>query len=207
MSNTDYPEDRRGAVSRISGIVLAAGGATRFGELKQLSRFRGKPLLEYALASVAGAMLSDVVVVLGAEARRVLSEVDLHGARPVLCDKWRSGMSSSLRAGVEAVGDVEAAVVVLGDQPLLSPRAVVRVIAARDPSAVAVRATYGGILGHPVLLERRALERTSRISGDEGAKQVLTDKEVHHVSCDGLGSPLDVDVPSDLVQLERLTDN
>ena len=49
----------------ISAIVLAAGQATRFGECKQLVRLGGKTLLEHALASVRGAKIDDVVVVLG----------------------------------------------------------------------------------------------------------------------------------------------
>ena len=115
--------------------------------------------------------------------------MDLHGAEPVLCDGWQEGMAASLRAGIEAVGDAAAVVVVLGDQPLLSPAAVARVVEARGGDSDAVRATYGGVPGHPVLLERALFPGVRQLTGDEGARSLLAGARVREVACDGLGSP------------------
>ena len=62
------------------------------------------------------------------------------------------------RAGSPELADCEAVVVTLGDQPRMSPDAIRRVIGARDGEAAAVRATYVGEPGHPVLLERELFE-------------------------------------------------
>ena len=182
----------------IGGLVLAAGAGTRFGGAKQLAEIDGRPMLEHVLATMAGAPLDRVVVVVGAEAEAVLDGVDLHGASAVVCDGWEEGMAASLRAGVDALGDCEAVVVVLGDQPLLSAAAVERVVAARGEEVDAVRATYGGEPGHPVLLERGLFARVAELRGDIGARVLLEGTRVTEVACDGLGRPDDVDTPAAL---------
>jgi CTP:molybdopterin cytidylyltransferase MocA len=179
------------------GLVLAAGAGERFGGPKQLAQLDGRPLLEHALIAVES--LEHVVVVLGAHADEVLAAVPLHGAEPVVCPDWAEGQAASLRAGIAALpADCDAAVVVLGDQPRIAPEAVARVIAARGDGALAVRATYGGVPGHPIVLERALFGRVGQLRGDEGARGLLREVSVRSVPCDGLGSPVDVDKPSDL---------
>jgi CTP:molybdopterin cytidylyltransferase MocA len=182
----------------IDGLVLAAGAGTRFGGGKQLTRLDGRPLLEHALTAIAAASsLTRTVVVLGHDAQEILASVDLHGAEPLLCSDWREGQSASLRCGVAALAGAGAAAVVvtLGDQPFIDPRAIERVIAARSPSADAVRATYAGRPGHPVLLERSLFAAVAQLRGDTGARELLRHARVRDVACDGLGRPDDIDTP------------
>jgi len=185
----------------IAGLVLAAGAGTRFGGRKQLAELDGRPLLEHALAAMASAPVKPIVVVLGAEADLVREGVDLHGAEPIVCDEWQEGQSASLRTGVEALerAGAEAVVVTLGDQPQIAARAIAAVVAARAPGqADAVRATYAGKPGHPVLLERALFDPVCELRGDVGAREVLRAARVTDVPCDGLGDPADVDTPGDL---------
>lgn len=184
----------------VVGVVLAAGAGRRFGSPKQLAIFDGRPLLEHALLAMAGARLIDsVVVVLGAHAEEVLSGVERHGAAPVICAGWEEGQAASLRTAVAAVsGRAGAVVVTLGDQPAIDPRAIDRVVAARDGASAAVRASYGGRLGHPVLLEHRLFERVGSLRGDEGARGLLAGVAVTVVACDDLGSDLDIDTVEEL---------
>ena len=185
----------------IAGLVLAAGEGRRFGGLKQLADLEGRPLLEHVLAAMARAPVDRTVVVLGARAHEVLSRVDLQGAEPVLCHGWYEGMAASLQAGLTALGGVEAVVVVPGDQPRLEPEAVARVLAARAPDANAVRATYGGAPGHPVVLERSLFPQIATLSGDAGARELLARVRVREVECEDLGGAEDVDTVD---QLEAL---
>lgn len=185
----------------IAGLVLAAGGARRFGAPKQLAKLDGRPLLEHALAAMTSAPLDHVVVVLGAHAEAIARRVDLHGAEPVVCEGWAAGQAASLRAGLAAVPDAEAVAVALGDQPLLSSRAVARVLAAREPGVEAIRASYEGRPGHPVVLERALFARLARLTGDAGARELLAEASVRDVDCDGLGRPDDVDTPEELERL------
>lgn len=186
----------------IAGLLLAAGAGQRFGGRKLLAELDGRPLLEHAVAAMAAAPVDSLFVVLGADAAEVLRRVDLHGAEPVFCDRWALGQSASLRAGIDALDpDADAAVVALGDQPLLSPRAVARVIACRADEFDAIRATYGGAPGHPVMLERSLFPALRELQGDAGARDLLAGARVREIPCDGLGDPADVDTPEQLATL------
>ena len=133
----------------IGGIVLAAGEGKRFGGVKQVARLDGRPLLEHAVRSMlAVPSISPVVVVLGAHAAEVQEAVDLSGTDVVICEQWADGQSASLQAGVAALGDVEAAVITLGDQPFISAEVIAGVLDHRGRH-LAVRATYDGDAGPP----------------------------------------------------------
>ena len=137
-------------------------------------------LLEPVLERVRQSSVDGIVVVLGAH------EVDV-SAPTVRCPDWARGPGASLRCGVRALPpEAEAAVVVLGDGPHLSPAAVDRVIGTwREEGAEIVAATYSGVRLHPVLLARSAWDRIP----DEGARTL----DAVHISCDDLGPPGDVD--------------
>jgi molybdenum cofactor cytidylyltransferase len=181
----------------IGGLVLAAGAGTRFGSSKQLALLDGTPLLEHATRAIAATPVGRLVVVLGAEADEIQDQVDLHGADVVVCSRWAEGQSASLACGLGALSDCDAVVVTLGDLPRLSTEAVRRVIAARG-DADAVRATYDGKPGHPVLLEQALFEPLRDVSGDHGARNLLLSANTLDVPCDDLGGGEDVDTPAQL---------
>jgi nicotine blue oxidoreductase len=162
----------------IGAVILAAGEASRFGSPKQ------RLMLESVLRTVRTSSVDDVVVVEGAYEL----ETD---ARVVACAEWQRGMGASLRCGLGALpADAEAAVVVLADGPDLSPEAIDRVIAAwRNGSGEVIAASYGGVRGHPVLLERSVWNDVP----DEGARAL----DPVLAPCDDLGHPGDVDYPQD----------
>jgi CTP:molybdopterin cytidylyltransferase MocA len=181
---------------RIGALVLAAGAGRRFGGAKQLARLDGRPLLEHALR--AAAALSPRVAVLGHAAEEVRAGVDLHGAEPVVCDDWAEGQAASLRRGVAALGDVDAAVVLLADMPGVTAAAVGAVVAAWDGTAEAVRASYDGAPGHPVLLARPLLARVGELRGDTGFRALLAGADVTNAEVGHLADPRDVDTRASL---------
>jgi CTP:molybdopterin cytidylyltransferase MocA len=177
----------------IAGLVLAAGASERFGGRKQLAMLDGRPLLEHVLIAMEAAPLDRVAVVLGSHAAEVVDGVPLHGAEVVICPDWHEGLGASLRAGVAAFDGADAVAVTLGDQPRISAEAIARVVSQRGADELAVRATYGGVPGHPVLLERTLLSRVGDLRGDAGASELMHGVPIREVACDGLGSPVDVD--------------
>ena len=187
---------------RVGGIILAAGEGRRFGGPKQLAMLDGRPLIEHALrAMLAVPSIDPVVVVLGAHADRIRAEADLRGADIVVCDNWADGQSASLQAGVAALGDVEAAVVTLADQPFISPEVIAGVLDQRGRH-LAVRATYDSRPGHPVLLERRLLDHVSELDGDIGARKLLVGPHVWPWECGRLCDPTDIDTPERLQEVQ-----
>ena len=170
-------------MTRIAAVVLAAGAATRFGSPKQ------HLLLPRVLGRLAESAVDETVVVEGAyELRDTVSPP----SRLVRCAEWERGPGASLRCGLAELGaDVEAALVIMGDGPDLSPLAVARVIESwRADGGDVVAASYGGVRGHPLLVARPAWAGVP----DDGLRVV----EPRLVPCDDLGAPGDVDTPEDL---------
>ena len=182
----------------IATVVLAAGAGRRFGSIKQLATVEGRPMLERVLAASAG--LGDPqIVVLGAEEEAVAALPIYAGWRLQVAADWEAGPGASLRAGLRAAPDAEAALIFLGDLPWLVPEAAERVLAAarEEPRAEAVRAFEGETPGHPVLVRGALLER-AREAPDRGLGGLLRGAAVLAVRCDGLGVAADVDHPVDL---------
>ncbi len=187
----------------IAGMVLAAGGSTRFGSPKQLVELDGRPLLEHALATLrAVPAIGRTVVVLGCEAERVVADVDLTGAEVVVAADWREGIAASLRAGVSALAGADAIVITLGDQPLITPQAVAAVL-DRLADAPAARATFDGAPGHPVAIRRELFDAIAQLRGDSGARDLLETSGVVAVECGELADGADIDEPADLRTIAR----
>ena len=181
----------------IGGLILAAGEGRRFGGTKQLAELEGRPLLEHALEAMTG--VTPRVVVLGHAADKVRRGVNMHGASVVVCHEWDEGQSASLRAGLAALRQCEAVVVVLGDQPGITAEAVAAIVdAAGDEDAV--RALYDGVPGHPVLLRRPLLARADELRGDTGFRELLESATVREVEIGGLADPADIDTREELAR-------
>ncbi len=188
----------------LAGLVLAAGGGTRFGRSKALVSYEGEPLVARAVRMLRTGGCAPVLTVLGADAEAVRATLDL--ADTVVNPEWATGLGSSLRCGLAALPDtVEAVVIALADQPLVGPDAVDRLAAAWREGAVAAVATYAGQWRNPVLLSRgRWPEVVASATGDAGAGPWLRAHTgiVTPVPCDGTGSAYDIDTPADLQALE-----
>lgn len=184
---------------RTAAVVLAAGLGTRFGsETKQLAEVKGLPLVAHVVRVALAAAVDSVVVVVGHDADRVRQAVP-HDARvrSVTNPDPSAGLASSLRCGVTAVEDeVDALVVLLGDQPGVSPAAVRAVVHAL-PGHQAARVRYRDRPGHPVAFARGAFGELGRLEGDVGARDLLDRLDTAEVVFDE-PSPADIDTPADL---------
>lgn len=186
----------------VAGILLAAGGGSRLGQPKALVELGGTTLAERGVALLRDGGAAPVLVVTGAAA------IDLPGVLAVHNPHWRSGMGSSLAAGLATVpGSCAAAVIALVDQPLIGPEAVQRLIAAHAAGAGVAVAAYHGQPRNPVLLAREHwAEVTALAVGDAGARQFLRahPELVTIVECGDIGSPDDIDTAADLQRLAGL---
>jgi len=174
----------------IAAVVLAAGEGRRYGGLKQLHEIDGRPMLDRVLGILEATGPGHRVVVLGSRAGTILERVDLHGARPVVCDRWDAGQAASLHAGLAALPRAaEWALIVLGDGPGLDPRAVERMLASAQPGDDAIRAAdYGRGRSHPVLIPRSRFADIPT-TGERPVRGL----EAAAVDCRDLDAPGDVD--------------
>ncbi|CAN5601204.1 hypothetical protein BH23CHL7_BH23CHL7_21150 [soil metagenome] len=190
-------------LDQAAGLILAAGASIRFGTDKLAAQLRGRPVLQHVLDAAADAALHPIVVVIA----RQRAEVDWRGARPVINPQPGSGLSSSVRVGLEALADerVSTVVVLLGDQPLVSPDTIRRLLAEpRDDAHPIIVPRYAdGRAGNPVIVDRTAWVLASGLSGDRGMSQLFAARPdlVRYVSV--LGVNPDVDTPADLAALDR----
>ncbi len=191
----------------ISGLVLAAGTSSRLGRPTQLLELHGRPLLQFVIDAAAGAGLGEVVVVLGHEAERVSAALSLPaGTRAVVNRAYAEGQSGSLRTGLDALSEEsEAAVILLGDQPGLTSDVIRRTVTTwRLGSAPVLRARYGDVPGHPVVVARTEWDAWRSLSGDAGARLLI---ESHPERVDevdlGPAAITDIDTQSDYDNLIR----
>jgi molybdenum cofactor cytidylyltransferase len=163
-----------------AGVILAAGKSSRLGQSKQLLRLDGKTLLQHVIEAAQQSILRESVVVLGAQADEVeasIPETLLDGVRLVRNPQYDTGQASSIAAGLRALDqDIEAAVILLADQPGISGDLIDRVVEAYGENRMAiVRPVFGPnrVPGHPVVLARSIWPDVLALTGDEGARRLI----------------------------------
>ena len=191
---------------RVSAVVLAAGGSTRFGRPKLLLPVAGKTMLEHVLAKVQATSVHEVVVVLGNAVEQLVGRVP-EGCRWVCNERWQTGISSSIRVGLEAIDrGAEAALFVLADQPGITTAMVEQILQAYYGATKAIVApVYQRQRGTPVLFDRRLFPKLAALHGDVGGRELLArcPEEVLPVEMSSAEVFLDVDVPADYERLDN----
>ena len=185
----------------VAAVVLAAGESRRFGGAKQLAELDGRTLLEHVLALAEAAGLAPVVAVVPVWLTRPRA-MDDERLRWVRNPHPERGMSHSLRLGFEALdAATPAAVILLGDQPTVPPRAIAALLASRGQKPI-VATMAGGRLAPPVLIERSHFDVVRQPSGDIGLREVLNDHPDWVAAVEVAKPTPDVDTPDDLRTLQ-----
>ncbi|MCP2249157.1 nucleotidyltransferase family protein [Lentzea aerocolonigenes] len=183
---------------RVAGLLLAAGAGRRFGTPKALVPLDGKLFVDSAAELLRAAGCEPVVVVLGARAGEVRAKAALDGVTVVDNPHWETGMGSSLRTGLHAIGTADAVLVLPVDTPGVTVAALHRLMELAEPNVLA-RATYDGEIGHPVLIGSGHFAGVmASAAGDQGARDYLKANTVRHVECADVADGADVDRPEDL---------
>ena len=191
----------------VTAVVLAAGSATRFGSVKLLAPINGRPVLQHVLDALDAAALTDVVVVLGTDAEAIEAAIDWRSERRVTNPDSGRGLSSSLVVGLEAVPAEASALIVLGDQPAISPATIRTLLDQPDDAELpVVVARYpDDSARNPVLLRRAAFGIATEATGDRGLGPVLAGHPELVREVPVHGSNPDVDTPADLAAAVEAT--
>ena len=184
---------------RVGAVVLAAGRATRMGRPKVTLPWGDRTLLQHVLAVLAESGASPATVVAGPDTPSLQLPA---GVRLVLNPAASQGMGTSIAAGIRALaGDVDAALICLGDQPGIAAGTVRALTAALRPPWLAAAPLYrGGVRGHPVLFSAALFQDLIGLQGDQGARAVLLGHPWAAVPVDA-PAPADVDTPEDYARL------
>jgi molybdenum cofactor cytidylyltransferase len=188
----------------VAALVLAAGRSTRMGgPNKLLAELGGKPLVRIAAEAALASQARPVVVVTGHQRERVEAALEGLPVRFVHNPDFANGLSTSLKAGINALpDDIGGAVVCLGDMPQVSGALIDRLAQALDPETGALIAvpTFEGKRGNPVLWSRRFFPELAALEGDVGARHLIgTYRDaVVEVPVTGQGAFFDIDTPEAL---------
>jgi 4-nitrophenyl phosphatase len=161
--------------SKVAAVLLAAGGATRFGRPKQLLEWDGRPLVAHVADTAWATGLNPLVVVLGAAAERVAPALEGRPLQVLRNYRWEEGVSTSLNVGLAALPpSVEAAIFLQVDQPLITPRFLRALVTRwRESGADIVVPAWEGQRGSPVLFARALFPKLAQLSGDVGGRALF----------------------------------
>ena len=187
----------------LAGLLLAAGGASRFGSPKVLAPYRGKSLVSRGVQLLAPRCPGGVHVVVGASADGVRAVLAGEVITVVDNPDWARGLSTSLVRGVAALPpEADAVLILLCDQPAITADDLDTLITAWhvEPELIAA-AGFNDRLGPPVIIPRAFWPQLAALRGDQGARSLL-EWHTEHTTVNMPHAALDVDTPEDLVRLE-----
>ncbi len=194
----------------VAGIVLAAGASQRMGRNKLFLELEGETLLRRAVGRAAAAGLAPVLVVLGHQAERALQEVAGMTCQPIVNPDFARGINVSLRAGIAAVpAHARAAVLVLGDMPLVTARMLATLVDRfRESGAPLVVSEYAGVQAPPTLFDRSLLDEFLLMEEAACAKRLVKRHWSQALVVPWPGEMLtDLDLPDDYERAKAQTAN
>ncbi len=186
-----------------AGIILAAGGSSRMGQVKQVLLWRGEPLVRHVTRTALAAGLSPVVVVTGSSAEQIESAVQDLPVSIVHNGNWQAGQSASVITGLNSLPpDTGSAVFLLADQPQLPVELVKELLkmhAIELPPIVAPRVM--GQRANPVLFDRTVFPDLQSLTGDMGGRSLFSQYPVAWLDWGDDSITLDVDTLDDYHKL------
>ncbi|MGB1262644.1 MAG: nucleotidyltransferase family protein [Cognaticolwellia sp.] len=200
------------AKDNVAIIVLAAGQSARLGQMKQLIKLKDKSLVEWQLAQALH-VSSQVYCVLGFNASQVQARIDHLPITTIINSTWSEGMASSIALGVGAlIPETKAVMIVLVDQWQLTSADLRQHIShwQAQPSAIVVAQT-GNVttenteekIGPPVIFPQHYFAELRQLTGQQGAKSLLTQYQDKLCKVPLAHAFIDVDTPEQLASLHK----
>jgi len=184
-------------MTRISAILLAAGESKRMGTDKLSLPWGRKTVLEHCLRVLLSSEVGEVWVVLNRQTWELGQRLRMPRVKLVRNPRSQEGMSTSIRKGIQAMGQKSRAVLIaLGDHPLLKVNTVNALIRAYvEKKGTIIVPVFRGKRGHPVLFDRRYVKELLKLKKDVGARALLERhrKEVYEVNSKSEGVVVDID--------------
>ncbi len=194
-------------IAHVSGVILAAGQATRMGRDKLSLPFRGMPMLQHVINAARQSSLSDVTVVLPYDSK-LERAIDLTDCEIVTCHHRELGQAESLQAGLRNIMDrADGCMTLLGDQPLITTETIDRLVWAfsQDPANWVIP-MQEDMRGNPITFPSAWFEKVFELEGDTGARPLLASPGValRLVRINEVGPFIDIDTE---FQYNRLLEN
>lgn len=202
-------------------IILAAGASTRMGHPKQLLPYRNdsrgklqsnRSLLQHTAEVAIASGCHPIVIVLGAHSAqiRAASGVEKLPVQLVENPDWEQGMGGSIRVGLARLqaqySAIEAVVLTLCDQPLISSKVIQQLVTTFHGSHLPIVASeYTGTVGVPALFSRSLFPELLALKSSAGAKQVIQSHLLETARVAFPGGAIDLDTQHDYDQFLQNT--
>ncbi len=189
-------------------VILAAGASTRMGTPKQLLRYQESSLLRHTIEVATTSVCRPIVVVLGAYAQLIRSDISQLPIHIVENLQWTEGMSASIRVGIQELKTsypkVKAVIVTLCDQPFISTEIINQLaMAYHSTNRPIIACEYAETLGVPALFSDRLFSELMALHSSEGAKQVIKKHSQEVFSISFPKGATDIDTPKEYADLLR----
>lgn len=168
--------------SNIAIVVVAAGSASRMGQIKQLLPWGSGTLLEHTLHTLKEIKTHDIILVLGSNAEKIQQKTNLEGINVVTNPNWEKGIGNSIACGVKYTLDLsktyDGVLVCLADQPLLTSIYYSGLIEdfKQEPDKI-IATVYDKGAGVPAIFPATLFKELTLLNGDFGAKSILRSKQ------------------------------
>jgi len=196
-------------MGNIGIIILAAGASRRMGQPKQLLPYQATPLIEHITAVAIHSVCEPIVVVLGAYASIIEPKMSHLNIQIAFNEQWSTGMASSLKCGLSKIQTItpnlDAVIVMLGDQPLVSTSLIQQFVTKYQTTNFPIVASqYHKIVGVPALFDHSLFRELATIEGDVGAKSIIGRYYSKVLTIPFAEGAIDMDTPEDWKRLSTI---
>jgi molybdenum cofactor cytidylyltransferase len=194
---------------RVAALILAAGGSTRMGSPKQLLPIGDHSLIRHVVDVAISAGCSPIRVVLGAESETIIKQLEIPNVEILLNPDWSHGIGTSIRAGMAHLPPtIDAILILLCDQPLITPDHLRALIAAHKQQKKPLCACLypDGSAGPPALFAKSYFPKLLALPDDAGAKRILAQNPTDLATIPIPEAAIDLDTPQDYQRFQSLND-
>lgn len=187
---------------KVDVLILAAGSASRMGELKQLLPWKDTTLLGNAIQTAKICNGRHTYVVLGAHADTIIESINKAGVTILVNAHWDLGMGTSLSHGIKEITKrkdlPDAILVTVADQPYIDATYLNMIIDQYTNGNNKIVATaYEKKLGVPAVFDKSLFPELKALAGDVGASKIITANLSASIGLNAGKKVLDLDTPAD----------
>ncbi len=180
-------------------LLLAAGSSSRMrGGDKQLERIADVPLLR-RMARIC--LVTDAVTYVALPNADHPRWIALEGLNvtPIFIPNANDGMAVTLKSAVQSIAYNPAVLICPTDMPELGQHHFDRMIQTwrENPDRIIQAKGKSGKSGHPVIFPQSYFARFDELTGDQGAKSIISDAQPLFVTFHDDGPNIDLDTPED----------
>lgn len=192
-------------MSKIVGVLLAAGSSSRMGQPKQLLSFKGQPMINHMVTKLEVLELEEIFVVLGAFQDQIQSVISSANVSIISNSRWAEGMGTSVRIGMKEAlarhSDLDGILYILVDQPYLTSVFLKKLIEAfKVFKSDLIASKYNDLESVPALFGKAYFEELISLEGDKGARKIIRSHAAKVYAISFEGGQYDLDTPQDWEQ-------